>query len=625
MNQGDDLLPCDATLNEVDGRFRSIPAEILWRMTNISRHRTSLMSIVNHLLSWLVIAAVAIGVFVRLDNVNRKSLWIDEVYTYNRFELPTVDRLFASLEGTALSPPYYLALWCWGRIFGVSDTTLRSLPACIGVLTLPVTYLVWRPLIGRRAAGWALALLSLSAYHVWYSLDAKMYAALWLLATLSCGSFLNALQGHARRPAWLLLYGLSTSCLPLVNYTGVAVVLVQVVFGLGLFATSPRRRPRIVGAWLVLFLAMVPFVVWLPIVWNAARYQYEVGWIVPTSPPRVPREMISLFGYFLLGHEYVDLRSQRPLWNVVLNRMYMSFVLGTLGFLTYSLIGVFRPGRWQKGGDERSARGEVLTFLALWVTLPVLGCLAYSLCIHPLWGVPRYMISSAAGLILWLATALEQRCGKRFALAVLVSVLGVNLTILGFDRSHDTRTDWRAAARSIGAVSEGIDARDRTSGPIPPGSPSRSPAQVVVVGANSIVGRTNRLTLNHAARTEGVAIETVSLKIAIASRRDFFYLDTNREWPTTDDSVPAELMPAVAEFRCRVVLAKSYYEVLGVCLAPCRRRLLEVWVCSPRDRTPSVLHDAGTAQSRKTESATEQAKGESDTGQVHSPEQAHEH
>jgi hypothetical protein len=361
---------------------------------------------------------------------------------------------------------------------------------------------------------------------------------------------------------------------------------------------------------------MIPFAVCLPIVWNAARYSYEVRWIEPTSPPHVPRELGRLFGNFLLGYENVGEHSLRLSWSLLLDLVYAPLVLGILGFLAYNLIEVFRSGSWRGGAEKRSARGEVLVFLALWVTVPVLGCLAYSLCIHPLWGIPRYLISSAAGLILGLATALEQRCGKRFALAVLVSVLGVNVAVLWFDRIHDTRMDWRAAARSIGAVAEGIDACARLGGAIPPGSRGRSPVQVVV---------NERRALKHAALTEGVRIEPVSLKLAIESRREFFFIEAGREWPTPHDSMPRQLMPAAAEFRCREVLAKSYYEVTGGCPAPRWRRLLEVWVCSPRDPKPSVLRDEGTARSRKTESATEQAKRESDTGQVHSPEQAHEH
>jgi hypothetical protein len=510
-------------------------------------------------------------------------------------------------------------------LFGVNDTTLRSLPACLGVLTLPVTYLVWRPLIGRRAAGLALALLSLSAYHVMYSLDAKMYAAVWILATLSCGSFLNLLQSETRWHAWLLLYGLSTSCLPLVNYTAIAVVFVQVVFGLGLFATRPLRRPRIVGSWLVLFLAMVPFIAWIPIIRDAARYRYEVGWVEQTIPARIPRGIVRLFSNFLLGCEFTGAHRLRLSWSLLFDLIQLPLVLVTLGFLAYSLTGVLRPvrrgARREGEGDERSARAEVLMFLALWVTLPVVGCIAYSLCFQPLWGVPRYLISSAAGLLLWLASALDQRRGKRLAFAGLVSVLGANLLVIAFDRIHDTRIDWRMAARTIGAVSTAIDFHDRAGRDVGLGSRGRPPAMVVM---NAPYSRGYSLTLAHAAFTEGVAFEVVTLEHAIASRREFYFVDTKREWPAPDDSVPEKLTPAVAEFHCRVIFAKSYYEVPGDCIAPRLRRFLDIWLCSPRDRVPSAIHDEGTLRNRNISTSSERTTHKSDAGRVYPLEQTHE-
>ena len=577
------------------------------------------------MLSWLVIAAVSLGLFVRLDNVNRKSLWVDEVFTYNRVQLPTVDRLLESLEGTALTPLYYLTLWLWGRVLGVSDTTLRLFPACLGVLTLLVTYLAWRPLIGKTAAGWALALLSLNAYHVWYSLDAKMYAAVGLFATLSCGSFLNIVLNSGRRSVWMILYGLSTACLPLVSYTGAAAVFVQIVFGVGLFVVRPENRRMIVKSWLALLLAMVPLILWLPFFWSAAKGDFEMGWIGPLSPSHVPGETVKLLGDFLLGYRpsFRDITGLS--WSRWPDFVYLPLVLGVLGFLAYSLIGVCWPGRRGKDIAESSAREEVLIFAALWVTLPILLTVVYSLVAHPVWGVSRYLISSAMGLGLWIATALKQRTSERLSLVVLVLIIGANFGILWFDRTHDTREDWRGTAQSILAASEGVNAHDQAWADLP--AQTRPQAQVVVcnwLGYDAVLGGGFGIStweLRHAGLMERALIESVDIELAIANHRDFFFFERGRPLPARHDKVPKLLEPALAEFRCRAIFSKTYYSTECLCPIPTRPLMVEVWLCSPRDQILPALPARSAISSHSTKAASKPIPRGGEIGRNLVPEQ----
>src|SRR5947209_11083154 len=85
-----------------------------------------------------------------------------------------------------LTPPlYYIVAWLWARVVGSSELALRSLSAVLGAATVPAAYLVGRALAGRRLATSIGALTATSALLVWYSQEARPYALLVLLATLS--------------------------------------------------------------------------------------------------------------------------------------------------------------------------------------------------------------------------------------------------------------------------------------------------------------------------------------------------------------------------------------------------------------------------------------------------------
>jgi uncharacterized membrane protein len=531
----------------------------------------------------LVIAAIVIGTFLRIDGVNRKSLWIDEVLTYQRASQPTAERVLASLEATPLAPLYYLALWTWVRLWGLSDTSLRTLPVVLGLITLPTTYLVWRPLVGRRAASFALALVALSAYHIWYSQDAKMYAAVWLLATVSCGTFLNVVLTDDQRIRWPLLYGISTALLPMVSYTGASVIFIQGLYGVGLFTLRPHRRRRLIVSAIVLVLAMIPSVLWLPIALGAIQGRYELSWIPPTSVGSAPKEIVHLFGVFLVGYHGSKVWPT-GLLEQFLSAIYLPCVLGSLALLAHSLFRVIRPGSESArdrdesripGAEGLDTLAEVLVFLATWLILPILACLVYSVCAKPLWGVPRYLIGSAPALTLWFATALSRRRESWLATALLATVLVVNFAMLELDRTKVTRADWRATVRSLGTVGQTLDAVEPIAKPTPRES---TPARFVAI--DDIVAK----MLDHAARTEQVAIERETLKTAIERGRAFFVV-AKRGPDAPAVNIPPGLGPAGESFRHRRLASTAVYEdwLSPTVPSPFQPYWLDVWVCLPSE------------------------------------------
>ena len=91
----------------------------------------------------------------------------------------------AALTAQDIHPPlYYALLHGWTAILGTGPAALRLLSVVVGVLTIPLLYLVARRMFTRRVALLATFLLTISPLHVYYSQEVRMYG---LVALLSVG------------------------------------------------------------------------------------------------------------------------------------------------------------------------------------------------------------------------------------------------------------------------------------------------------------------------------------------------------------------------------------------------------------------------------------------------------
>jgi mannosyltransferase len=405
--------------------------------------------------------SLGIGLALRADGLDRKSLWGDEVLTISRASKPTVKDLLGTLRQSPFPPLYYLMLVGWVGLAGLNDATVRFPALAFGLLAPLATYLAWRPLIGRRASLWALTLLSLNAFHIWYSNDAKMYSLVWLLSTVSCASFLRVVLGPPRWSWWHAAYAGSSAALPLVSYIGFAPLFVQVVYGLGLALLRPDCRGAVGRAAVAGVAALLPFGAWLPVALRATVQRTGIAWI-PAAGLESLADLYQLFGLFLLGYQTSGDTRPTSVWAAGLSWVYLLAVLAAAGLMVACFFGALRgdgdrPRPASNGGPEPNAhapgtaRPAVVVFLALWFLLPVVETLAFSLTVYSLWGVPRYLTGAAPALSLWLAVAVGGR-QPRAALVLVAPVLAGNLLILAFDRCHRTRIPWREYADCIATV-----------------------------------------------------------------------------------------------------------------------------------------------------------------------------
>ncbi|MFL7807118.1 MAG: glycosyltransferase family 39 protein [Anaerolineae bacterium] len=129
-------------------------------------------------------ALTLVGALLRVWHIGAKSLWIDEAFSA---------WVAQQLVGAGVSwlvridqhpPLYYALLHVWLRL-GDGPAVLRLLSASASVLNIPVLYALGARLAGRKVGLLAAAILVLSPFHVYLAQEARMYALLSLLVSLS--------------------------------------------------------------------------------------------------------------------------------------------------------------------------------------------------------------------------------------------------------------------------------------------------------------------------------------------------------------------------------------------------------------------------------------------------------
>jgi len=209
---------------------------------------------------WGLVLIVLLAFGLRLYAIDRQDIWGDEAFSIwlSRQPLPQV-----VAGGADTHPPLYpFLLYLWLPLAGPTALATRVLSACIGVLTVPLVYLLGRRAFGQTA-GWLAALLAaVSPVLIYYSQETRMYGLVTLLAAASIYWTMRV----AGRPHTRSAYGvylLTTLGAVYTHYYAFFVVLAENLVLLPMFIRQrhwPALR-RWIAAQMALALAYVPWIV----------------------------------------------------------------------------------------------------------------------------------------------------------------------------------------------------------------------------------------------------------------------------------------------------------------------------------------------------------------------------
>ena len=239
----------------------------------------------------LIIIVLALGITLRFVNLELKPYWFDEASTsiqlsgytdaevvqqmenkilsvadLQKYQYPSPEKnALDTAHGLAikepqLSPLYFVLTRFWVQWFGNSLAVTRSASVIFSLLALPCVYWFCVELFKSPLVGWvAIALFSVSPFHVLYAQEARPPSLWGLTILLSHIAFLRALR--LKTPVSWLLYSLSIAA---GLYTYLFAAFVPFIYGAYILLLARFRSTRTLFAFAAsTLLGIMGFMPWV--------------------------------------------------------------------------------------------------------------------------------------------------------------------------------------------------------------------------------------------------------------------------------------------------------------------------------------------------------------------------
>jgi hypothetical protein len=146
-----------------------------------------------------ILLCLIVGFALRSYTFDKKSLWIDEIHTYNdsRDDLRGQIRFYKE-NPPYLHPPLFFVMTHLFYPFTKPERDLRIIPLIFGTLSIPMIYLLARLFSPTIALPCTLS-LTFMAYHVSLSQDGRSYAMLLFLGISGLYFFMKHLKTLKKR------------------------------------------------------------------------------------------------------------------------------------------------------------------------------------------------------------------------------------------------------------------------------------------------------------------------------------------------------------------------------------------------------------------------------------------
>jgi len=371
---------------------------------------------------WLGFVMV-VGTALRFFRLGTKSFWLDEATSAVLAQVNRHVFVSAIIHRQANMALYYLLLRGWMRL-GSSEFVIRCLSVAAGVAAIPAIYLLGARLFGAKAGRVAALLLSVHAFHIRYSQEARAYSLFMLLAILSSLFLVRSMEDPSRK-----------------NWGGYVLFSTLMVYA------------QVFGGWVLLAQWASLFFRRREVRWKEFIFSAAAIWF-----------LISPLAYCLL---FVSDRSQLY-WATkpTLQDLY-KFALdmaggGSLLLLAYLALALAALAAGFTRLRSESATAGIWNYWCLlsWLILPIAVILAISL----RWPAfePRFLIGCVPPLVLLVADGVSRIRSQVLFSVTLMILLALSLSGLSSyyrgraDAEHTD--DWRDATRQILSEAEPGDA-----------------------------------------------------------------------------------------------------------------------------------------------------------------------
>ncbi len=368
---------------------------------------------------------VTVSLALRVYGLGKESLWLDEITSVTRSQLP-LNELMRALSAVGWNPLFEVFLHYWVKVFGVSEISVRWPSVIFGTASVFVLYRVGTLLFNERSGVLSALLLSSASFHLYYSREARAYALFGILALLSMYYFLRLIRepssgAVARYLIWSSLTLYSHPLSPLVLIAQNAYVVSGWLFPLGRVKMEWKKWP---WSQLLLFLIYFP---WLRITLNKASSMQEAGGVFLGVP--AAGEMLQVLKAYSGGSAIVCV------------------LLTGIAVLSLKIRSIDGGGGQHEAGHQLMLRIDTaelsnVYLLFLWLVVPIVGLFVISRISAPIF-LSRYTIPAVFAFYLLVGHGVDNvdRRYQRIGVTCLVAVLLLVTSLPIYGKTN--KEQWR--------------------------------------------------------------------------------------------------------------------------------------------------------------------------------------
>jgi len=214
---------------------------------------------------FFLLLSFIIGLTLRFYTFDHKSLWTDEVYTFNDSRDDFSGQIkFYKENATCLQAPLFFIVTHLFYPFETPERDLRIIPLISGILSIPIIYLLAKQFSASIAVPCTL-LLTLMTYHISLSQDGRSYSLLMFLGMIGLYFFMKHLQTLKKK--YLPLVASIFSILFYTSYSSIPFIIFSQI--LWLYRTDENNRKIPLSSFLLLngiiSLLCIPWLIFVAI------------------------------------------------------------------------------------------------------------------------------------------------------------------------------------------------------------------------------------------------------------------------------------------------------------------------------------------------------------------------
>ena len=179
---------------------------------------------------FILILCLLLGFALRFYKFDQKSLWIDEIHTFNdsRDDIKSQFNFYKE-NPSYLHPPLFFILSHQFYPFNKPERNLRIIPLIFGTLSIPMIYLLARSFSSAIGLPCAIS-LTFMAYHISLSQDGRAYSLTMFLGILSLYFFMKYLKTSKKR--YLILTPIFFAALFHTSYSAILFIAISQILWL---------------------------------------------------------------------------------------------------------------------------------------------------------------------------------------------------------------------------------------------------------------------------------------------------------------------------------------------------------------------------------------------------------